>query len=276
MDKRYALSRAILYLFLSAGTAAMMLPFLWMVSTSFKTVGSLAQLPPQWIPHPFSLANYATVWNKVNFARYTLNSVILVVVELAGSLLSCAFVAFGLAMFEFKLRKWIYLAMMASLMLPFQVMMIPSYFIWKSFGVLDTYYPFIIPSFLGGSFGIFLVHQYFKSLPKELYEAAYVDGLHPFGIFWKIYVPLGKPALSALAIFSFIGAWNNTVGPLIYIQDRSLYTLPLALLYLKTDTESNMALIMAGAVIITLPVLLVYLVAQRQFVQGIASTGLKG
>ncbi|MFD0712760.1 carbohydrate ABC transporter permease [Paenibacillus sp. GCM10027626] len=270
------LGKTLIYLALIIGAAIMFLPFFWMVSTSFKTLGAISQLPPQWIPSPFQLENYEIVWRKVNFGRYTLNSSILVVLELIGTLLSCAAVAFGLAMFDFKLKKPLYLIMLATLMLPFQVTLIPSYFIWKTFGMLDTYYPLIIPHFLGGAFGIFLLHQYIKGLPKELYEAAVVDGYSPPGIFVKIYLPLCKPALAALSVFTFMGAWNNTIGPLIYLQSKELYTLPLGLLYLKSDTEVNTALVMAGATIITIPVVLVYLIAQKQFVQGIATTGLKG
>ncbi|MEF3303068.1 carbohydrate ABC transporter permease [Paenibacillus sp. GYB003] len=130
----------------------------------------------------------------------------------------------------------------------------------------------MIPSFLGGAFGIFLMHQFIKGLPKELYEAAVVDGYSPMGIFWTIYVPLCKPALAALGVFTFMGAWNNTLGPLIYLQDKQLYTLPVGPLYLKNDAEVSTALLMAGAVIVTVPAVIVYLIAQKQFVQGIAST----
>ncbi|WP_020615101.1 carbohydrate ABC transporter permease [Paenibacillus daejeonensis] len=275
-EKPTLLKQVIVYTLLTIGAFMMAFPFVWMLSTSLKTLGAVSQLPPQLIPNPVQWANYETVWNRVDFGRYTFNSVLIVTIDLIGTLVSCAFVAFGLAMFNFKLRKVLYLAMLATLMLPFQVTLIPSYFIWKSFGMLNSYYPLLIPSFLGGAFGIFLMHQFFKSLPRELYEAAVIDGCNPLGIFWKIYMPLCRPALSALGVFTFIGAWNNTVGPLIYLQDRELYTLPLALLYLKSDTQINTALLMAAAVIVTLPVVAVYLVAQKQFVQGIASTGLKG
>ena len=166
--------------------------------------------------------------------------------------------------------------MLATLMLPFQVKLIPTYFIWKEFGLLNTYYPLIIPHFLGAAFGIFLLHQFIKGLPKELYEAAVMDGYRPIGIFAKIYLPLCKPALAALTIFSFMGAWNDTLGPLLYLQNKNLFTLPLGLLYLKGDSEVDTSLLMAGSVIITIPVVIVYLAAQKHFVQGVAATGIKG
>lgn len=267
--------KVLMYILLIAGAFAMIFPFVWMLSTSLKTVGAIAQMPPQLIPNPLNWDNYTTIWNRVDFGRYTLNSFIIVTFDMVGSLISCAFVAFGLAMYKFKLRGPIYIMMLSSLMIPSQVTMIPTYFIWKEFGALNSYYPLIVPSFLGGAFGIFLMHQFIKSLPKELYESATMDGCNPLGIFFRIYLPLCKPALAALGVFTFMGAWNNTLGPLIYLQDKSLYTLPLGLLYLKSENV-NQALLMAGAVITTLPVIIVYLVAQKQFVQGIASTGVKG
>ncbi|QJD87724.1 carbohydrate ABC transporter permease [Cohnella herbarum] len=276
MTNRSPVSKTVIYVLLTLGAVMMAFPFFWMLSTSFKTVGGVSQLPPQLIPNPFKWENYVTVWEKVNFGRYTLNSTIIVVLDLAGTLLSCSMVAFGLAMFRFKLRKPIYIVMLATLMMPSQVTLIPSYFIWKTFGTLNTYYPLILPSFLGGAFGIFLIHQFMKSLPGELYEAAVIDGYNPLQILIKIYIPLCKPALAALSVFTFMGSWNNTLGPLIYLQDKSLYTLPLGLLYLRSNTDANTALLMAGAVIITTPVVIVYLIAQKQFVQGIAFTGLKG
>ncbi len=264
-----------IYILLIGGSIVMIFPFIWMISTSLKTVGSISAMPPQLIPDPIDFSNYATAWNKVNFGRYTLNSFFIVAFDMVGALLSCALVAFGLAMFNFKGRSLIFMIMLATMMIPGQVTMIPTYFIWKQFRALDTYYPLIIPSFLAGAFGIFLMHQYIKSLPKELYESAVIDGCSPPGIFVRIYLPLCKPALAALGVFTFMGAWNNTLGPLIYLQTKELYTLPLGLLYLKSENV-NQALLMAGAVITTLPVVMVYLFAQKQFVQGIASTGMKG
>ncbi|WP_098741690.1 carbohydrate ABC transporter permease [Paenibacillus sp. EZ-K15] len=271
----HPLLKVLMYLLLIIGAVFMVFPFIWMLSTSLKTVGAISQMPPQLIPNPMNWDNYVTIWNKVDFGRYTLNSFFIVSIEMVGSLISCAFVAFGLAMFTFRLRGLIYMIMLATLMIPSQVTMIPTYFIWKEFGALNSYYPLIVPSFLGGAFGIFLMHQFIKSLPKELYESATIDGCSPPGIFFRIYLPLCKPALAALGVFTFMGAWNNTLGPLIYLQDKELYTLPLGLLYLKSENV-NQALLMAGAVITTLPVVIVYLFAQKQFVQGIASTGMKG
>ena len=276
MIKKRTVGKSFSYLFLTIGAIIMAFPFIWMLSTSFKTTGGVSQLPPQLIPNPFRWENYETVWERVNFGRYTLNSGIIVALDMAGTLISCSFVAFGLAMFRFRGRAAIYVAMLATLMMPGQVTLIPSYFIWKTFGALDSYYPLVVPSFLGGAFGIFLLHQFMKSLPKEMYEAAVVDGYNPIHILFRIYLPLCKPAIAALGVFTFMGTWNNTLGPLIYLQNKDLYTLPLGLLFLRSNLDANTALLMAGSVIITLPVVIVYLFAQKQFVQGIAYTGLKG
>ncbi|RAV22419.1 carbohydrate ABC transporter permease [Paenibacillus contaminans] len=264
------------YAILGAGAVLMLVPFFWMLSTSLMTAGAELSLPPKLLPDPVEWGNYKKVWVEVNFLRYTLNSLFVTVLELLGMVASCALVAYGLAFFEFRSRNLIFLAMLGTMMLPSQITMIPTYFIWKSVGALDTYYPLILRSFLGGAFGIFLLHQFYKTLPRELYDAAWVDGANPWKIFQLIYLPLAKPALSALAVFTFISAWNNTLEPLIYLQNKDLYTLPLGLLFLKNEVENRMTLVMAGAVITIAPVLLVFLFAQKYFVQGIASTGLKG
>ncbi|GAA3407312.1 carbohydrate ABC transporter permease [Paenibacillus hodogayensis] len=264
------------YLILTAGALIMLVPFAQMVSTSLMKPGFELLLPPRFIPDPVEWSNYKRVWLEINFLRYTANSVFVTVLDLVGMVASCALVAYGLAFFEFRGRGLIFLAMLGTMMLPSQVTMIPTYFIWKEFNLLNSYYPLILRSFLGGAFGIFLLHQFYKSLPKELYDAAWVDGANPWKIFYKIYLPLTKPALAALAVFTFISAWNSTLEPLIYLKDKHLYTLQLGLLFLRNEVENKTTLIMAGSVITLLPVLIVFLFAQKQFVQGVASTGLKG
>ncbi len=270
------MKNGMLHALLAAGSIVMLIPFYWMIATSLKTNGNVTKLPPQWFPDPVEWGHYGHVWTQVNFARYTVNSLIVVTSDIVGMLLSCAMVAFGLAMFEFRGKKVIYIAMLATIMLPFQVTMIPSYFIWKNLGGLNTFYPLIVPSFLGGAFGIFLLHQYFKSVPRELFEAATIDGCGPWTTLWRIYFPLSKTVLTALAVFTFMAAWNNTIGPLLYLTDKDLFTLPLGLLFLSNDNAVQQQTLMAGAVIVTLPVVLVFLVAQKHFVEGIATTGLKG
>jgi len=176
----------------------MLVPFFWMLSTSLMTAGAELSLPPKLLPDPVEWGNYKKVWVEVNFLRYTLNSLFVTVLELLGMVASCALVAYGLAFFEFRSRNLIFLAMLGTMMLPSQITMIPTYFIWKSVGALDTYYPLILRSFLGGAFGIFLLHQFYKTLPRELYDAAWVDGANPWKIFRMIYLPLAKPAKASV------------------------------------------------------------------------------
>ncbi|MDR6550298.1 carbohydrate ABC transporter permease [Paenibacillus qinlingensis] len=276
MNKTNPGLRTSAYVILGVGSFIMLVPFLYMLSTSLTAAGSELTLPPKLIPEPFVWHNYTQVWIEVNFLQYTMNSIFVTLMDLIGTVASCAIVAYGLAFFQFRGRNMIFLSMLGTMMLPSQITMIPTYFIWKSVGALDTYYPLIVRSFLGGAFGIFLLHQFYKTLPKELYDAAWVDGANPWKIFYKIYLPLAKPALSALAVFTFMSAWNNTLEPLIYLQDKHMFTLPLGLLFLKNEVQNRMTLVMAGAVITIVPVLFVFLFAQKYFVQGIASTGLKG
>jgi multiple sugar transport system permease protein len=267
----------VIYIVLTIGALAMFLPFVWMVSSSLKQGAAISELPPKLIPNPVDWEYFVTVWGKVNFARYTFNTFFVVILDVIGSLLSCAVVGFGLAMFNFKLKRLIYASMLATLMLPGQVSMIPHYFIWKMFHSLNTYIPLVVPSFLGSAFGVFLMHQFYKSLSKEYFEAALIDGYGVWSILWRIYVPLAKPALTVLVVFVFQGAWNSTVGPLIYLHDTSKFTLSLGLYMIKGDNLIPEQIKLAGAVITTIPVVLVFLAAQRQFMSGFSvSGGLKG
>lgn len=266
----------LVYTVLILGAIVMVFPFLWMISTSLKMGGAVQKIPPEFIPHPIAWSNYSEVWLKVDFLRYTLNSTFLAVFHVIFTLLACSMIAYGLALFSFKGKKLLYIIMLGTMMMPFQVTMIPKYFIWKYLGALNSYYPLIIPTLLGGAFGIFLIHQYIKGLPLEMYEAALIDGYNPWGIFWKIYFPLCSPALAALAVFTFMDSWNNTFEPLLYLKDQHLYTLPLALLYIRGATLGQMQLVMAGAFIALIPVTIVFLFAQKYFIQGIAATGIKG
>lgn len=276
MKNNNRLMNLLVYTVLILGAVVMVFPFLWMVSTSLKMGGAIQKIPPEFIPDPFAWSNYSEVWVKVDFLRYTLNSTLLAAFHVIFTLLSCSMVAYGLALFSFKGKNLVYVIMLGTLMLPFQVTMIPKYFIWKYLGALNTFYPLIIPTLLGGAFGIFLIHQYLKGLPLEMYEAALIDGYNPWGIFWKIYFPLCSPALAALAVFTFMDSWNNTIEPLLYLKDQYMYTLPLALLYIRGETLGQMQLVMAGAVMAVIPVTIVFIAAQKYFVQGIASTGIKG
>lgn len=266
------------YVFLTAGAFIMLIPFLWVVTNSLKTADNVLKIPPQYIPNPITFENFKTVLEELSFMQYLTNSFFVVIMNLIGSVLSSALIGFGFAMFEFKGKKILFTLMLATLMMPSQVTMIPTYFIWSKLNLLDTYAPLIIPSFLGAATGIFLFNQNYKSLPKVLYESAVVDGCSPPGILFKIYLPLSKPTIMTLVIFTFIGAWNNTMGPLLYLQTRAKYTLTMGLLTLNSSpiAGANMGIKMAGAFITMAPVILVFFFAQKHFVQGNITAGLKG
>lgn len=278
MKTRDMIEKFIFYLLLSLGAIIMLIPFLWMLSTSLKTPENVMKIPPQMLPVPTTFESYKTVWVNLSFVRYTLNSLFIVSLDVVGTVVSCSLAAFGFAMFDFKGKKLLFMLMLGTMMMPSQVTIIPNYFIWKSFKALDTYLPLIIPSFLGGAFGIFLMHQNYKSLPKALYESALIDGCNPPRILFKIYLPISIPTVTTLIIFTFIGAWNNTLGPLLYLKTRSLYTLTLGLLTLNGAVEmaANMGVKMAASAITMAPVVILFLFAQRYFVEGVASSGIKG
>lgn len=277
MNKKGVTGNVAAYIFLAIGMVVMIFPFLWMLSTSLKTGGATMSFPPKLIPDAVTFENYKTLFVKINFSRYTLNSLFIVTINVCATMVSASLAAFGLAMFEFKGRKLIYVLMLATLMMPYQVTMIPQFFVWKELGVYNTYIPLLAPAFLGSAFGIFLMHQNYKSLPKELYETSVIDGCNPISMIFKIYIPLSKPSLASLGVFTFIGSWNSTLEPLIYLKDNNLKTLTLALLNLTSDPIGvGWPVLMSGAMVTMLPAIIVFLFAQKYFIQGIASTGLKG
>lgn len=273
-----SLKRAISYALLAAGAFIMLIPFLWVLSSALKTASNVLKIPPQYIPNPMTFDNFRIVLNKLSFMKYLGNSFIVVSLDLIGTILSSAMIGFGFAMFEFKCKKILFTLMLATLMMPGQVTMIPVYFIWSKLGFLDTYLPLIVPSFLGQAMGIFLFHQNYKSMPGVLYESAVIDGCNPIGILGKIYFPLSMPTTMTLVILTFIGSWNNTLGPLLYLQSKEKYTLIMGLLTLSSSptVQANMGVSMAGSVITMAPVIAVFLFAQKYFVQGNIGAGIKG
>lgn len=272
------IKKCLYYIILAIGAFIMLIPFLWVLSNSLKTAENVLRIPPQYIPNPFTLDNFKIVLKELSFMRYMANSFFVVIMNLIGTVFSSALIGFGFAMFDFKGKKLLFTLMLATLMMPSQVTMIPTYFIWSKAGFLDSYAPLIIPGFLGQATGIFLFHQNYKSMPNVLYESALIDGCNPLGILFRIYFPLSKPTVMTLVILTFIGAWNNTMGPLLYLQTREKYTLTMGLLTLNSSpiAGANMGVRMAGAVITMAPVILVFLFAQKYFVQGNISSGVKG
>ena len=255
-----------------------MLPILWMLSTSLKPASQVELRPPQWIPSPFNWVNFADFWRYASFDRGILNSAIMTFGAMIGVFVSGPFVAFGFARLQFAGRNFLFVVVLATMMLPAQVTLIPLYIIYKNIGWLNTFYPFIVPSFLGGgAFFIFLLRQFFLTIPVELEDAARIDGCNAFRIFAQIFLPLSKPVLATIGIFSFVNGWNDYFGPLIFLSSPKKMPVTVVLATFK-DLEGGIQynLVMAAAFVAVLPCLAVFFIFQEHLVGGIAISGLKG
>lgn len=270
------IGRGATWLFVTVMGLAMAVPFLWMFLTSLRTEGQAFAWPPQLLSWPPQWHNYADAWQTAPFGRFFLNSIFVSVSITVLSLLINSLAAYGFAKFEFKGRNIVFMGLLATLMIPGQITMIPSFLLMKNLGWLDTYAGLIIPG-LAGAFGIFFLRQYMMTIPDEYLDAARIDGASEYGIFWRVVLPLAKPATATLGVFTFLGAWNDFLWPLIVVKSDEMRTLPLAVSALSAGHYvMSWPLMMAGASFVVLPVLLVYVFAQRYFVEGIALGGLKG
>lgn len=267
------------YILLSIGALTMLVPFLWMISVSFRVPAD--QFSRNIIPNPFTLQNYVDLWNNLpnhSFPYLVFNSFKISTLTAVGQLLTGSMAAFVFAVVKFKGRNLLFSLLLATLMIPPQVSLIPNFILFKYLGLIGTQAPLILPAFWGGAFGTFLVRQYFLTIPRDLVDAARMDGASLFSIFWKIYVPLAKPALAALTIFVFKDAWNDLLHPLIYLPtDMKQTTLTVGLAYFQQQLQmgGKFTVLMAGAFLSILPLLLVFFFAQKQFIEGIALSGIK-
>jgi ABC-type glycerol-3-phosphate transport system permease component len=270
------LLRALLYLVLVSVGFTMILPLLWMLSTSLKAPGVIFILPPQWIPNPPQWDNYVKLFQVLPFGRFLSNSIKIASLATFGALLTSSMSAFAFARMRFPGRNIIFAIVLATLMIPFHVTLIPLFALYKWMGWLGTHLPLTVPYFFSTAFGIFLIRQFYLTIPQELVDAARIDGCSFIEIYYKIFLPLSKPALATLGIFTFLGSWNNLIGPLVYLNEISMMTVTLGLTLLTTQAGGRWELIQAGAVISILPIIVIFLIGQEHFIQGIARTGLKG
>jgi multiple sugar transport system permease protein len=253
------------------------LPWVWMISTSLKNPQELSVWPPIWIPNPIRWDNYVSAFRQAAFAQYVINTLIVAVPSVIGAVLSNALVAYGFARVRWPGRDIVFAVVLATLILPGFVTFIPLYIIFRKLNWINTYLPLVIPTWLGSPFFIFLLRQFFMGLPLELSDAARVDGASEFGIFWRIILPLARPAIAVVALFEFIGSWNAYFGPLIYLNDKAKYTISLGIANMQTSYGfMNFAWIMAATVMSVFPIIVLFFFAQRTFIEGIALTGLKG
>ncbi len=264
------------YALLALGTVLMVGPFLWMISTSFKLPGD--QYTKTLIPPTFTLNNFQELFSvDLNFPLLFWNSAYISILITAGQLLTCAMAAFCFAVVKFKGRNALFVGLLLTLLIPPQVTLIPNFIIFKFLRLIGTSAPLWLPAFWGGAFGTFLLRQYFLTIPRDLVDAARVDGASLIQIFWKIYMPLSRPALAALAIFTFQGAWNDLLHPLVYMPSvpNTMLTVGLAFFQTQMQHGGKFTVLMAGALISILPLLIVFFLAQKQFIEGIALSGVK-
>jgi multiple sugar transport system permease protein len=264
-----------LYAILSVALVAVVAPFVWMVLSSFKGEGELRQAPPTWWPHSASLDNYTQLFSKLDFGTYFTNSIVVAVAVTAGNLLFCSMLGYALAMLEFRGKRALFAVVMATLMIPGVVTFVPLFVLVANAGLINTLPGLFLP-FLVSPFGVFLMRQFILGLPRDLLDAGRVDGAGELRIFARIILPLCGPALATLGILTFLGSWNNFLWPLVVAQSDRVYTLPVALaLYSTGQNSTQYGLLLAGATVVVLPMLLVFLVFQRRFIEGIATTGIK-
>ncbi|MFF4827710.1 carbohydrate ABC transporter permease [Streptomyces sp. NPDC001312] len=268
----------LLYTIASLGLLLMAAPFLWMALSAFKTKKDLTASPPVWIPSTWTLSNFSELFDQLDMARYFMNSLVVAVLVTVCNLLFCSMLGYALAKLDFTGRSKVFAIVLAALMVPGNLMILPLYVLMNGLGLIDTYAGLVLP-FAASAFGVFLMRQFMQSVPDELLEAARIDGAGEWYIFWRIVLPLVKPALATLTIFVFLGSWNNFIWPLIATNDPGKYTLPVALATFANDPNRTVSggngMLMAGSLLVVLPVLVVFTVLQRHFTQGIATAGLK-
>lgn len=259
-------------------------PFLWMASTSLKTVEETSSASPGLLPHPAQWDNYRQVWyhEKLDFPLYLRNTVVIALLATTGAVFSSSVVAYGFAKIRFKGRRVLFVLMLGTMMIPFPVTMVAQFTIYHWIGdvlglqMLGTNRPLWVGAWFGSAFNIFLLRQFFLTVPDELIEAARIDGCTEFGIFARVMLPLARPALTVVALFTFLGSWNDFLGPLLYLQRPEQYTLALGLQSFQSQTGTDWHLLMAASTMVILPAVVLYALAQKTFTQGIATSGLKG
>jgi multiple sugar transport system permease protein len=269
-------STIILHVLLILASVVMFGPFLWMAFSGLKDLAQIFQVPPTLFPNPWRWENISRSLTAMPFDKAYINSAYISVIVVLSQLLTCSMAAFSFAKIDFPFRNVLFILFLSMLMVPEQVTIVPLYIILKNLGWLDTHLSLIVPDALFSAFGVFLLRQFFMGIPRDLSEAAYVDGANMWKIYWRIMVPLIRPALASLAIVSFLGNWNSFFKPVIFLSSTDNFTVPLMLSTFKGLYVTDWTLMMSGSAIAVMPVLLVYLVLQRNIIEGISMTGIKG
>jgi multiple sugar transport system permease protein len=265
------------YILLFIGAALTLLPFVWLVRSSLMEPAQIFVFPVEWIPDPVMWSNYKEALTRVPFDRFLLNTMTIEFFVVSGTLITSTISAFAFSRLRWKGRDFVFGILLTALMLPFAVTLIPMFLFWKEVGATNSYVPLVVPAWFGGGiFNLFLLRQFFMTIPRDLDEAAYLDGATPPQVLWKIILPLAKPALIVVTIFTFIAVWNDFLGPLIYIDDNDKYTLALGLRFFSGMYNAQWDFLMAASTAVMLPILLLFFIAQRYFIEGITLTGIKG
>ena len=279
--------RAGVYVALVAGGVAMIIPFLWMLTTSLKTRAEVFSTSPFSFPTGLHWENYTKMWfalPSVTFGTFFQNSIVIASLATLGQLVTCSMAAYAFAMIDFRFKRVLFALILATLIIPFQIVLVPNFILYRylpwpfsdSGNWIGTNLPLWVWAFFGGAFGTFLLRQFFLTIPRELADAARVDGANPWQIFLKVYVPLAMPALATLAIFQFMWSWNDLLDPLIYLRDLPSYTTTVGLAFFQGQFVGKWPEMMAGALVSLLPMIILFVVAQKYFVRGITLSGLKG
>lgn len=267
--------KTVLYAVVTVVALSMVVPFLWMLSASVKSEAEIFGFPIQWIPSHFYWSNYSKVWTELPFFTYYLNTIKIAVLTTLLQIITCSTAAYAFAKVKFPERDKLFFMYVATMMVPYQVMMIPQFMLIKKIGLMDSHWALIL---LGAfsPFGVFLFRQFFMSIPEELSEAARIDGLSEFGIYARVILPLIRPAIASLTIFTFMHAWNDFLGPLIYLNSDNLFTLQLGMQHFQSEHATEYGPLMAAAVCAIIPTILIYFMAQDHFVEGISAGAVKG
>lgn len=275
-ESKISIKNIVIFALLSIFVLFFILPFLWIISTSLKGDTQIFTIPPEWIPETFHWENYAKVFDRMPFLIYLKNSVFISAVTIIGTLISSSLVAYAFGCLNWPGRNGLFIFVLATMMLPLQVTMIPLFVLFKEIGWLNTFKPLTIPAFLGGgAFNIFLLRQFFLTIPKDLLDSARIDGCSELRIYWSIVLPLAKPALATVAILTFMFTWNDFIGPLIYLSDKMKGTLALGLGMFVGQYVTEWSILMAASLLMMLPMILIFFFFQKYFIQGFTMSGLK-
>jgi len=284
---RKLIRAAAAYMALIAGGLAMMIPFLWMLTTSLKTRAEVFSSPPLSFPSGLHWENYSRMWfalPNVTFGTFFQNSIVIASLATLGQVITCSMAAYAFAVFDFRFKRVLFALILATLIIPFQIVLVPNFILYRylpwplseSGNWIGTNLPLWVWAFFGGAFGTFLLRQFFLTIPSELADAARVDGANPWQVFLRVYVPLARPALATLAIFQFMWSWNDLLDPLIYLRDLPTYTTTVGLAFFQGQFVGKWPEMMAGALVSLLPMIILFVIAQKYFVRGITLSGLKG